>query len=158
MSAPTVAPSTATRTVEMDDIPYVQWMEGLEAKLLRCSVPNNEYTLMVKFGPGVQLPRHKHMGPVHAITLQGRWRYLEYDWEATAGSYVFEPAMSDHTLKVNDDNDEDTVVIFTIRGGLVLLGENDELFWWEDVEGMMKLYQTGLDNLGLDWPDQIVME
>src|SRR4051812_28545594 len=36
-------------------------------------------------------PRHRHTGPVHALTLRGKWHYLEHDWIATAGDYAFEP-------------------------------------------------------------------
>ena len=41
-------------------------------------------------GAGV-LSRHKHPGPVHGHVLKGKWRYLEHDWVASEGSYVFEP-------------------------------------------------------------------
>lgn len=152
-----VAAPPVSKTVDHDDIPWVPWMEGLRAKLLRCNLSVNEYTLLIEFAPGVQLPRHKHMGPVHAITFEGRWRYLEYDWEAGPGSYVFEPAMSDHTLKVNDDNDGNTTVLFTIQGGLVLLGENDELQWFEDAEGMLHLYKTGCEIHGLEFPQDAIL-
>lgn len=33
------------------------------------------------------LSRHRHNGPVRAITLRGRWHYLEHDWEAGPMSY-----------------------------------------------------------------------
>jgi 2,4'-dihydroxyacetophenone dioxygenase len=26
------------------------------------------------------LSRHRHSGPVHALTLRGKWRYLEHGW------------------------------------------------------------------------------
>lgn len=158
MSATATAP-TSSKTVDLDRIPWALWMEGLEAKILRCSLGTNRYTLMTKFAPGVELPRHRHMGEVHAVTLSGRWHYREYDWVAGPGSYVFEPALSTHTLHVFEDNDEDTVVIFTIEGGLVLLGENDELQWFEDAEGMLNLYRAALDNAGVPFPeDEIVFE
>ena len=141
-----------SRQVGYDDLPWALWMEGLEVKLLRCSLDTGEYTLLVKFGPGVELPRHRHFGPVHAWTIQGRWRYLEYDWEATAGSYVHEPPGSVHTLKVHDDNDGDTIVVFMMSGGLVLLGPNDELWMYEDAEAALERYKLALDQQGVELP------
>src|ERR1700712_62288 len=46
------------------------------------------------------LSRHRHPQAVHGMVLKGRWRYLEHDWEATEGSYVFEPPGKTHTLYV----------------------------------------------------------
>src|ERR1700745_2416299 len=42
------------------------------------------------------LSRHRHSGPVHALTLRGKWRYLEHDWVATPGDYAFEPPGTTH--------------------------------------------------------------
>lgn len=143
--------------VEHERLPWVPWMEGLRAKVLRCNLATNEYTLLIDFEPGVELPRHKHMGGVHAFTLSGRWHYLEYDWIAEAGSYAFEPAMSVHTLKVLDDNTENTLVLFTIQGGLVLLDDNDAVWWYEDAEGMLKLYRDGCEIHGLEFPEDAIL-
>ena len=49
------------------------------------------------------LSRHRHPQAVHGFVLKGRWRYLEHDWEATEGSYVFEPPGETHTLYVPPD-------------------------------------------------------
>ena len=44
------------------------------------------------------LSRHRHPAPVHGFVLKGSWRYLEHDWVANAGDYVFEPPGETHTL------------------------------------------------------------
>ena len=46
--------------------------------------------------------RHRHPAPVHGFVLEGRWRYLERDWVATAGSYLYEPPGDVHTLVVDE--------------------------------------------------------
>jgi outer membrane protease len=38
--------------------------------------------------------------------LKGKWKYLEHDWVAEAGSYVFEPPGEIHTLVVPEGVDE----------------------------------------------------
>jgi quercetin dioxygenase-like cupin family protein len=52
------------------------------------------------------LSRHRHPQAVHGLVLKGRWHYLEHDWVAEEGSYVFEPPGETHTLVVPDDVDE----------------------------------------------------
>jgi 2,4'-dihydroxyacetophenone dioxygenase len=52
------------------------------------------------------LSRHRHPQAVHGVVLKGRWRYLEHDWVAEEGSYVFEPPGETHTLVVPDDVEE----------------------------------------------------
>jgi 2,4'-dihydroxyacetophenone dioxygenase len=42
--------------------------------------------------------RHRHRGSVVAITSEGTWRYLEYDWVAGPGSSVQESPGVIHTL------------------------------------------------------------
>jgi 2,4'-dihydroxyacetophenone dioxygenase len=41
------------------------------------------------------LSRHRHPQAVHGLVLKGRWHYLEHDWVAEEGSYVFEPPGGD---------------------------------------------------------------
>src|SRR5262249_55964278 len=49
------------------------------------------------------LSRHRHTNPVHGFVLKGRWHYLEHDWVATEGGYVYEPPGETHTLVVPED-------------------------------------------------------
>ena len=61
-------------------------------------------------------PTHKHTGEVFAFTIAGSWKYLEYPEVNRAGSYLYEPAGSVHTLHVPEDNEELTDVWFAIYG------------------------------------------
>lgn len=143
--------------VNPDELPWATWMEGVEAKILRADKAANQYTLLVRFAPGTQLPRHRHFGPVHAWTMQGRWHYLEYDWVAEAGSYVYEESLGTHTFKVFDDNTEDTLVLFVMQGGLVLINDEGMPWWHEDAETALGLYRTALDNQGDEFPEDLIL-
>jgi quercetin dioxygenase-like cupin family protein len=67
--------------------------------------------------PGITIPTHKHTGHVYAFTQTGSWHYLESPEAVNrAGSYLYEPAGSVHTLHVPETNDGDTDVWFTIHG------------------------------------------
>ena len=61
------------------------------------------------------LSRHRHPQAVHGFVLKGRWRYLEHDWEAVEGSYVFEPPGETHTLYVPEDVEE-MITYFQVNG------------------------------------------
>ncbi len=39
---------------------------------------------------------------MHGFVLKGHWHYLEHDWVAEEGGYVYEPPGETHTLVVPD--------------------------------------------------------
>ena len=135
------------------DVPFVELMEGVEVKMLRVGGESGKYTLITRFAPGVELPKHRHFGEVHAYTITGRWQYKEYDWVAETGSYVYEPPNSTHTLQVPADNTGPTEVIFVIDSGMVLLGDNDELLHIEDAWSLHEMYLGALEACGIPAPE-----
>jgi 2,4'-dihydroxyacetophenone dioxygenase len=78
------------------------------------------------------LSRHRHAGPVHAITLKGRWHYLEHEWWAEAGGYSFEPPGDIHTLVVPDGIDE-MVTFFHVTGAYIYVDPDGNPTGVEDV-------------------------
>ena len=80
--------------------------------------------MIVRWPAGIVVPRHRHFGDVHVYTFRGRWHYKEYDWSASAGSYVFEARGATHTLVV----DEDVEAMFIVNGGQVDLGDDARCF------------------------------
>lgn len=116
----TVTDQLAVRHLPDDAAPWVG-SDGIELKLLRVDLDTGTWVIRNRFAPGVQLPVHRHTGAVEGFTLAGRWRYLEYDFESVAGSTIYEPAGSVHTLHVPADNDGPTDVLFVIEGALLYL-------------------------------------
>lgn len=147
---------TTTSKVPAADMPWAEMWEGIELKVLRVGEKTGVYTVMTRFQPGIELPRHRHFGEVHAYTIAGTWRYKEYDWEAVAGDYIYEPPNSVHTLEVPADATEPAIVIFTIDKGMVLLGENDELLMIEDAQTVLGYYVGALEARGIAVPDTIL--
>ena len=99
--------------VDDDEVPYAEsWfgVEGIDLKVLVSDVEGGFFVVRVRFAPGIQLPKHHHTGAVHAYTFSGEWTYLEYPDSRPnrAGSYLYEPPGSAHTLKVADHNTEPT--------------------------------------------------
>ena len=61
------------------------------------------------------LSRHRHPQPVHGYVIKGRWRYLEHDWVAQEGGYVYEAPGETHTLVVDEDVPE-MITLFQVNG------------------------------------------
>ena len=99
-----------------DELPFVTIDEGVELQLLQVDIPNGLWVIRNRFQPGSSVQKHKHTGQVFAFTQSGSWKYAEYPEVNTAGSYLFEPAGSEHTLIVPDTNTEVTDVWFAIYG------------------------------------------
>ena len=109
------------------DLPFVEFMPGVDMQLLHIDVEAGLWVVRIRFAAGVTIPTHKHTGEVLALTSSGSWRYLEYPELNTAGSYLFEPAGSVHTLHVPASNTEVTEAWFAIRGANLNVDENGEV-------------------------------
>eukprot|EP00587_Corethron_hystrix_P010963 CAMPEP_0113297350 /NCGR_PEP_ID=MMETSP0010_2-20120614/252_1 /TAXON_ID=216773 ORGANISM="Corethron hystrix, Strain 308" /NCGR_SAMPLE_ID=MMETSP0010_2 /ASSEMBLY_ACC=CAM_ASM_000155 /LENGTH=205 /DNA_ID=CAMNT_0000150231 /DNA_START=195 /DNA_END=809 /DNA_ORIENTATION=+ /assembly_acc=CAM_ASM_000155 len=90
----------------------------LSFRPLCLSVSQGYYVNLLRFKGGGILGRHYHPSPVHALTLRGSWGYVEHDWKATPGTYVFEPPGETHTLVVDEDCQE-MVAMFHVTGSLI---------------------------------------
>lgn len=99
------------------DLPFVDLgSEGL-LQVLQVDLANGVWVIRNRFEPGTVVQTHKHTGNVYAFTQSGSWHYAETPEQAsTAGSFLFEPAGSVHTLTVPETNDGPTDVWFTIHG------------------------------------------
>jgi hypothetical protein len=142
------------RLVGEDDAPWADTGIGVLLKVVRFDVQHGTWVILNRFHPGVQLQTHRHTGSVDAFTSAGRWHYLEYDFYVTAGSYLFEPANSVHTLHVPEDNTEDTDVCFIIEGALLNLAADGSVESVSDGENTLAAYYALLSGTvvgGIAW-------
>jgi quercetin dioxygenase-like cupin family protein len=107
-----------------DDLPFVDIGDGSSFQLLHVDERQGIWIMRVRLEPGTTLPTHRHTGPVFAFTHAGRWRYREYTDESEAGSYLYEPAGSVHTLTVPPDVPVITDVTFVVFGANLNLAED----------------------------------
>lgn len=103
------------------------------------------------------LSRHRHPGPVHGFVLKGRWRYLEHDWEATEGGYVFEPPGETHTLVV-DEGVAEMITLFNVTGSMNYVDPWGATTGYEDVFTKIELCRKhyAAVGLGADYADQFI--
>ena len=134
-----ITPPNALHRAE-GELPFVTFFEGLDFQLLQASVENGLWVVRTRFQPNVTIPTHRHTGEVFAVTFSGSWRYLEYPEVNTAGSYLYEPAGSQHTLHVPASNTEVTDVWFAIRGANLNLDEQGNVASVWDATFMIETY------------------
>lgn len=135
--------------VASDDLPFADdWLgiKGVRLKLLMADIEGGRFVVRIRFAPGTQLPPHKHTGEVHAFTLTGEWYYLEYEGQARskAGSYLYEPPGSTHTLKVADHNSGETDVVYVVYGALLHLDEAGAVVAVGDAESHLRDYAAAI--------------
>ena len=95
-----------------------------------------------RFPAGTTQQTHQHTGHVNAFTISGAWHYLEQPEAVnTAGSYLFEPAGSVHTLHVPPTNTGDTEVWFAIHGALLNLDASGAIESVSDAHNVLSFYR-----------------
>ncbi len=146
-----------TQLVRDEDLPWAEAPDGTAIKLQHVDLNSNLWISMTRLPPGARVVTHYHTGHVYAVTLQGRWFYEESPEEVSeAGSYLFEPAGSTHTLCTPADVEGDTVVWFAVFGANINLGEDGEVLSVVDAHAALEMYETYCDALGLDCSSLIV--
>ena len=138
-----------------NDLPFVEYQEGVVFQLLQADVEAGLWVVRVRFQPGVTIQRHKHTGEVFAFTIKGSWNYLEYPEVNTAGSYLFEPAGSIHTLHVPASNTDVTDVWFAIRGANLNLDEAGNVESVLDAGAVLGIYLAQCEASGQGCPSVI---
>ena len=141
------------------DLPFVALGDGTELQLLQVDLAQGVWIIRNRFQPGTTLQIHKHTGLVYAFTQAGSWHYLESpDAVNTAGSFLFEPAGSVHTLHVPESNTELTDVWFTIYGANLNLDADGNVELVIDAQLVLDMYRMFCaDQHGITDPDVIVL-
>lgn len=116
-------------TLNVNEVPFVEATlgPGTRVQLLRLDLEAGRWVVMVTMAPGAQVPIHYHTGTAEVYTLKGEWIYQEYpDQPQTAGSYLFEPGGSVHTLAVPEGNTEETVMLVMVTGANINFTEDGQ--------------------------------
>ena len=140
-----------------DEQDWVPQSPDVSFRPIILSVSQGFYVNILRVRSSGVLSRHRHSGPVHALTLRGKWHYLEHDWVATEGDYAFEPPGETHTLVVPDDVTE-MATLFHVTGGYTYVDRYGKALGYEDVftklENVRKHYEA--IGLGADYANRFV--
>ena len=137
------------------ELPFVTIDEGIELQVLQVDIPAGLWVIRNRFQPGSRVQKHKHTGTVFAFTQSGSWKYEEYPEVNTAGSYLYEPAGSTHTLIVPDTNTEVTDVWFAITGANLNLDDDGNVEMVIDAQAVLEFYLAMCEAEGKGNPDVI---
>ena len=137
------------------DLPFVPYQEGVTFQLCQVDLEAGFFVVRVRGEPGRTIQRHKHTGEIFAFTLSGSWKYLEYPEVNTAGSFLYEPAGSMHTLHFPATNTETTDVWFVLHGANLNLDEAGNVESVLDAGAALEAYRAGCRDAGLPEPNVI---
>jgi quercetin dioxygenase-like cupin family protein len=126
--------------LNLDAGDWIEQSDGVWFRPLLLGVSSGFYVNLLKVRVHGVLSRHRHHGPVHALTLRGQWRYLEHDWVASPGDYVYESTGETHTLVVSEQVSE-MITLFHVTGAYSYLDAAGRVTGYEDVFTKLKRAQ-----------------
>jgi 2,4'-dihydroxyacetophenone dioxygenase len=132
-----------------DDLPWVDIGDGSKLKVLQVKATEGLWIVQNIFQAGYTVPTHRHTGPVWGYTISGAWHYKEYDYVNRAGSFLYEPAGSVHTLECLED---DTNVWFQMYGANLNLDAQGNIESVFDGPGTLAAYYALCEAAGLPKP------
>jgi quercetin dioxygenase-like cupin family protein len=136
-----------------DDLPFVEIGNGNLLKVLQVKEREGLWIVENVFQNGFAVQTHRHTGPVWGYTTSGAWKYAEYDYVNRAGSFLYEPAGSVHTLTCIED---DTRVWFQMYGANLNLDAEGNVESVADGAGALAAYYALCEAQGLPRPNVLV--
>lgn len=126
--------------------------DELMLKPLRFDLRNSLYVCILWAKQAGVLGRHRHRSPVTGFTLEGGWRYAEYDWVAKPGDLVQENPGAIHTLIA----EKGMKTLFFVHGSLEFYDESDVLQNTMDVFSFLDLYVSHCESNGLPVNERLI--
>ena len=154
---PLSPPEIVVHAMPADERVWVPQAASVWFRPLMLNTLSGQWCNLLRVRKAGILSRHRHPAPVHGFVLKGRWRYLEHDWIANEGDYVFEPPGETHTLTVPEDVPE-MVTFFNISGCMYYVDAEDRNTGFEDVFTKIDMCRAHYQAVGLgaDYVDQFV--
>lgn len=156
---PGIQPEIAVRAIPDDERVWVPQAPSVWFRPLLLNTVTGSWCNLLRVRKSGVLSRHIHPSWVTGLVLKGAWRYLEHDWVATAGSFVYEPPGEIHTLTVDEVAGEPEMITqFNIHGAMVYVDEQGRQTGYEDVFTKIEMCRKHYVEVGLghDYVDQFV--
>jgi quercetin dioxygenase-like cupin family protein len=134
--------------IPADERLWVPQAENVWFRPLCLNASQGYWTNLLRVRKAGVLSRHRHPAPVHGFVLKGRWRYLEHNWIAHEGSYVYEPPGETHTLYVPEDVEE-MITYFTVTGVMYYVDPYGNGQGYEDVFTKIDMCRRHYEQVGL---------
>ncbi|MFQ6023633.1 MAG: 2,4'-dihydroxyacetophenone dioxygenase family protein [Acidiferrobacterales bacterium] len=154
---PMAVPEIVCKAIPDDERIWVPQAPNVWFRPLMLNTVEGGWCNLLRVRKSGVLSRHRHPAPVHGFVIKGSWRYLEHDWIATEGSYVFEPPGEVHTLVV-DDSVEEMITFFNVSGCMYYVDDKGRSTGFEDVFSkidMCRSHYAEVD-LGAEYVEQYI--
>ena len=156
---PGIQPEIAMQAIPDDERVWVPQAPGVWFRPLLLNTVTGSWCNLLRVRKSGVLSRHIHPSWVTGYVIKGAWRYLEHDWVARAGDFVYEPPGEIHTLVVDPaEGVDEMITFFNIHGAMVYLDEQGQHAGYEDVFtkiAMCRKHYAGC-GLGEDYVKQFV--
>ena len=133
-------------------LPFTPYNENVGIKLLHVDQCRGEMALLMRVPAGTYLGVHNHRGRVVLYTIKGGWRYMEHDWVAREGDFVYETAGSAHSFQ-GESGGDDAELFVLLDGSLEFLDENGKVAAVEDWRTMLERLNAHCKAKGLAVPE-----
>ncbi|ROZ75799.1 2,4'-dihydroxyacetophenone dioxygenase family protein [Ramlibacter sp. WS9] len=120
-------------------IPFLPYSDGVFVKYFKLDPIRGEMIALMRVPARVLLPQHYQSGTVISYTIEGRWKFREYEWIAGPGSVVFEPAASRHTPETGITEGE-VLLLDVVVGELLFQDEDGKILAIENWKTAMERY------------------
>ena len=125
ISHPGIQPEIAIAAIPDDERVWVPQADKVWFRPLLLNTVTGSWCNLLRVRKAGVLSKHIHPSMVVGYVIKGAWRYLEHDWVARQGAFVYEPPGEVHTLVV-DEGHEEMITFFNIQGAMVYVdGEGD---------------------------------
>lgn len=151
-------PGEVAMMAEPEDERY--WVDdghGLSMRPLWINPTSGSRVLLIRLKRNGVIGRHRHPDPVHGYVIKGEWYYLDHDWVAKPGMYIYEPPGEIHTLVV-PDHVEETMSIFQCNGAVLYLDDDDNVIDYDDVYTVIEQCRAHYEKVGIgaDYVDTLI--
>ena len=143
-----IRPEIALRAMPDDERIWVPQAPDVWFRPLLFNTVNGGWCNLLRVRRAGVLSRHRHPMLVVGYVIKGRWKYLEHDWTAEEGSFVFEPPGEVHTLTVPEDCAE-MITFFNISGAMIYVDADGRQTGYEDVFTKIEMCRKHYRNVGL---------
>jgi len=152
-----IVPELAIATMPDDERVWVPQAPDVWFRPLLLNTVSGGWCNLLRVRRSGILSRHRHPMLVVGYVIKGRWRYLEHEWVAEEGSFVYEPPGETHTLVVPEDCAE-MITFFNIAGAMIYLDESGRQTGYEDVFSKIDMCRAhyAAAGLGTGFVDQFI--
>jgi hypothetical protein len=120
--------------------PWVPWGPNAALRHLLFDTRHNIFSNILWIKSAGVIGTHKHRGTVTMMCLEGTVRYLEYDWVAGPGAFIYETPGLIHTLV--SDNPAGVKLFAWLQGPLEFYDDRGNFVETIDVFWFINHYET----------------